>query len=123
MVGIFVPLALGSDSLPVRIDAADAGAAVATESGVKIDDAGPAVAAVAADDVRGTGPNGQDFDDALTFQNPKLCCKQSCHTCCLVTTASLPTSTESPFLLACLFCILYPSFGHCLTIEEVAANH
>ena len=72
MVGIFVPLALGSDSLPVRIDAADAGAAVATESGVKIDDAGPAVAAVAAvaaDDVRGTGPNGQDFDDALTFQN------------------------------------------------------
>lgn len=61
--------------------------------------------------------------DALTFQNPKLCCKQSCHTCCLVTTASLPTSTESPFMLACLFCILYPSFGHCLTIEEVAANH
>jgi len=61
--------------------------------------------------------------DALTLKYPKLCCKQSCHTCCLVTTTSIPTNHESPFLIACLFCILYPKFAHCFTIEQLANSH
>lgn len=60
--------------------------------------------------------------DALTLKKPTLCCKQTCHTCCMLTTASLPTTPESPFLLAFLCCILYPKCGHCFTIEQVTTN-
>jgi hypothetical protein len=67
MVGIFVLVALGSGFLRGRVDAADAGMALAAESGVTINDA--AVAAVPAGEVRATLPNGHELYDALTFQN------------------------------------------------------
>jgi hypothetical protein len=57
--------------------------------------------------------------DACTIKYPNVFCKQTCHTCCLVSVVSIPTYEDSPCLLSCCFCTCYPKWAHCFTIEQL----
>lgn len=57
--------------------------------------------------------------EAITLKYPRVCCQQTCHTCCLVTTCSIPTYPEAPFTFTCCFCICFPIWAHCYTIDQL----
>lgn len=57
--------------------------------------------------------------EAITCKYPQACCRHICHSCCVVCSLSIPTSDDSPCLAACCFCICYPYWVHCYTLQEL----
>ena len=46
------------------------------------------------------------FCDAFTFKKTEVCCKQQCHSMCLVCSFSIPPDNEVPCVLACCSVVL-----------------
>ena len=44
--------------------------------------------------------------DAITFKQTEVCCKQQCHSMCLVCSCSIPPDEEVPCVLACFSIVI-----------------